>query len=299
MDFTCFDHCLFSCILNCIYWVNNKNYFNSWGTTMIYLSLFSYWKLKMKLFKHHYISIIIIVIMGLLYNFFTERFEPENIKNNYIYYLMFSLNEILFGLTYVLYKYMMHIKFIKCYEILFYEGLIELPLSIIILIITTKIGYIDNFWDYYEQLDSNEVIIFIFITIINFIISLSMCVVDDIFSPFHVFLITILSELILAFINISESDIKISIISIILYIIILLMILIFIEIIELNFCGISEMTKRNIQLRTKTDSMATTMNLLNVDEEENEINYKGYIIELKDVSQNNDLQGRDSLYENK
>ena len=115
---------LFSCILNCIYWVNLTNYFNSWATTIIALTLLAYWRLKMKLFKHHYISIIIIVIIGLLYNYISERFEPENIKNNYMYYIMFSLNEILFSLTYVLYKYMMHIKYIKFYEILFYEGLI-------------------------------------------------------------------------------------------------------------------------------------------------------------------------------
>ena len=52
----------------------------------------------------------------------------------------------------------------------------------------------------------------------------------------------------------------------------------FIEIIELNFCGLSYMTKKNIELRARLDS-----NINNNDEESNssEINYEDYLIKLE------------------
>ena len=55
------------------------------------------------------------------------------------------------------------------------------------------------------------------------------------------------------------------------------MILIFIEIIELNFCGLSYMTKKNIELRAKLDS-ALEVN----DDEKGGIDYEGYLLSLKD-----------------
>ena len=273
------------CILNCIYWVNMSNYFNSWATTIIILSLFSYWILKMKLYKHHYISIISIDIMGILYNVLSNRFDSDIIGDNYKFYLIFSFNEILSYISYVLYKYLMYIKYIKSYEILFYQGLIELPLSIITLIITTSIGKIDNFWDYYEQLDKTEILVFIFLVIINFIYASIIYIIIDIFSPFHIFILNILSEVMTSFLNINEIDIKISIFAIILLIFSMIMSLIFIEVIELNFCDISKMTKRNIHLRSRIDSSDNLNSLKLVDDGES-VDYKGYVIEFRDFTQN-------------
>ena len=125
-------------------------------------------------------------------------------KKNYIFYLVYSFNEILISFNYVLDKYLMDIKYIKSYEILFFDGLIELTLSIITLIITTNIGNIDNFWDYYQQLDLKEVLIFFSIAIFYFIFISLVLTVIDIFSPFHVFLLNNLSEVIIGFYNISN-----------------------------------------------------------------------------------------------
>ena len=280
------------CILNCIYWVNMSNYFNSWATTIIILSLFSYWILKMKLYKHHYISIISIDIMGILYNVLSNRFDSDIIGDNYKFYLIFSFNEILSYISYVLYKYLMYIKYIKSYEILFYQGLIELPLSIITLIITTSIGKIDNFWDYYEQLDKTEILVFIFLVIINFIYTSIIYIIIDIFSPFHIFILNILSEVMTSFLNINEIDIKISIFAIILLIFSMIMSLIFIEVIELNFCDISKMTKRNIHLRAKLEkNLSIENNEKDLIDDEEDIDYKGYLIELRNED-TNELQDK-------
>ena len=102
-----------------------------------------------------------------------------------------------------------------------------------------------------------------------------------------------------------SEDINASIMYIFFVIIGIFMILVFIEIIQLNFCGLSYMTKKNIEERARLDSMENDD--IDIDEEEvtneednEEINKKendkdkegnrftirGYSVELKDL--NND-----------
>ena len=68
------------------------------------------------------------------------------------------VTDIMFSLTFVLYKYYMLIKYINPYEIMFYEGVFELIFSIITLIITTSIDKLDNFVTFFkdERLDALE-----------------------------------------------------------------------------------------------------------------------------------------------
>ena len=94
------------------------------------------------------------MVLGLLYNFINNNFSNKIFKRNYLNVIFIFLSQILFQLTYVLYKYYIIKKYIIIYEIMFYQGLIELLLSIITLIITTKIGYLDKFWDYYNNLNA-------------------------------------------------------------------------------------------------------------------------------------------------
>ena len=56
------------------------NYLNFWPFYIIFLSIFSFLILKNKLYKHHYISIIIITILGLLYNIISNKLSFESIK---------------------------------------------------------------------------------------------------------------------------------------------------------------------------------------------------------------------------
>ena len=106
---------------------------------------------------------------------------------------------IILALEYALYKYCMFIKYIKPYEILFFEGLIVLILSVVTLIITTKFGDIDNFWNYYENLNSKEIIIFISSVLINFFYSILLLLIIDIFSPFYILLVDFIAEYFIIF----------------------------------------------------------------------------------------------------
>ena len=226
----------------------------SWTTVILALALFSYLIFGVKLHKHHYVSIIINVVLSLVADIGTNKYSPENVKKNYLEMILIFFDEILLALTYILDKYLMIQKYIHSYEIMFYEGLIESVLSIITIIITTKIGYLDDFYDYYNNLDSREINIFIFLTISQFAYHLMKFTTIQMFTPYHVLLLSLIYVLITKIIGFDLDDILMSILTIILVIICLITILLFLEIIEFNFYGLSDMTKKNIKLRAKLDS---------------------------------------------
>ena len=244
----------------CLFRINVDNYLNTWGVTIGFMSLFSYKILQIKLFRHHYLCIIIIIIEGISYNIIAHKFYKENITEYYPYYLSFLLTEILFSLVNVLDKYLIYKKYIKAYEILFFQGIIEFILGLITLIVTTKIDEVDNFFDFIRDLDGKEIGLFISFIVLHFLVYTIIITIVDIFSPFHVFLMNILKEFILSFFmdRRNESSIKLTILTLVCIIICLIMILIFIEIIELNFCGLSFMTKKNIELRANLDANVLT-----------------------------------------
>ena len=266
----------FAYIFFCIYWVNYDTYLNLWGVTLPVMSLFSHFILKIKLYKHHYLAIFIVVIFGFSYNIVTHKFSKENIKH-YDSYLVEFMTECLISLMNVMYKYLMDKKYIISYEILFIEGLIEFILGIITLIITTNIGAIDNFWDFIDQIDTSEIIFLIVLTLIQFLLYLVEIIIIDMFSPFHILLINIIREYIIFFIFFDRNELTTSIYCTLGICFCIFMFLVFTEIIELNFLGLSKMTKKNIELRAQTDSMN------NYDDNKSErIESKGYIFDLKD-----------------
>ena len=186
-------------------------------------------------------------------------------------------------------------KYIKSYEILPFEGLIELILGIITLIITTNIGYLDNFNDFIYNLNIKEIFLLILLIVCNFAFYLIEAIIIDIFSPFHVFLIRILLQIIYNFINLKENDLITFIITIIFTLICLFTILVFIEIIELNFLNLSYMTKKNIELRAQLDTNIangeknrTTSGEYDVNFNDNKSSYENELICLDNRVLNNE-----------
>ena len=273
--------------LSSYFWITDKNYINTWPVNIIFMTLFSYWILKTKLYKHHYLAIATIIIFGIIYNIIMDVFTYENITKNYKNYISFFFTEILFSLNYFLIKYLMHIKYMISYEILFYEGVFELALGIITYIITTSINKLDNFIDFCKEIKENplQVLVIIGLIIINLLYNTFLFIIIDAFSPFHIFLSNVLSEFIVfiyAFFEFNENyDYTKIILGFILLILCLFMILVYIEIIELNFCGLSNMTIKNIELRARLDSL---IDKVKSDDNNKKIDLKGneYTIELKE-----------------
>ena len=203
----------------------------------LFLSLFSYKILKYKLFKHHYLSIIIISIsflIPLIINFFSKK---DGLIKNLIFWLVEIVSTALYSLELTIDKYLIFSKYINSYEILFFQGIIELILGVILLIIATKYDFIDNFWDYYNILDKKEVIIIIVLIILNFIYHSLVITIIDILSPTFIFFIPPISYIILIIVSLFGTLFNFSFntkIWFFLLFIFFIMLLIFTETIELN-----------------------------------------------------------------
>ena len=275
-------------IILIFFWVlecqRDLRYLTYWPSNILLIALFSYLLLKMKLYKHHYLIIFIITIIGIACNFISGNFTLVQLKKNYKGYLTYFFAESTMNILYVLYKFFMIKKFIKSYEILFFQGLIDVVIGIITLIITTKIyETFDSFNEYINDLDGAEIGIFIGLMFTNFITYLIYYIIIDIFTPFHIFLLNILSQiLIFSCTGGLESETYIIVLFWILLAICIFMVLVFIEIIQLNFCGLSTMTKMNIEERASKDVGLCTNNDDNATLEQ-KLTYKGYHLELQDM----------------
>ena len=284
-------------------WIQEENYLCYWPTNILLMSLFSLLILKTKLYKHHYLCIIIIVIFGIVHNFISGHFGKEEVKENYKGYLIYLISESIFNVLYVLYKFFMIKKSIKSYGILSFQGLIELILGIIMLAITSKFcPELDNFESYFIGISGSEIAIFLALIVVNFLTFLTIIIIIDIFSPFHIFLLNILSEIITGFFEKTyKRELYKKLLYYIFILIVIFIVLVFIEIIQLNFCGLSRMTKKNIEIRARLDSImpdedfnsykqdnvenvSKTSNIKKNDTEK--INLEDYTIELKEYNNN-------------
>ena len=260
----------------------SESYVNTLQANIVFMAIFAYFILKMKLYRHHYLCITIIVLRSVIYPLIFIFYSQKANQVNYLVSGISFATDIMFSLTFVLYKYYMLIKYINPYEIMFYEGVFELIFSIITLIITTSIDKLDNFVTFFkdERLDSLECFILFSWMVMNFSYVTLLFKVIDIFSPFYLHLSIIISEFIFFFINLENYNIYQKIFYILSILFCSFMILIFIEIVELNFCGLSYMTKKNIEFRARLDCI---MNRNNNDDEDETIDLKDYTIDNRQI----------------
>ena len=107
---------------------------NTWTIYIVFTSLFYYLIFKSKLYRHHYLSIILIILFGLIIDISTKAII-DDANNKPIALVMKYLKEILFSLYNVIAKYVMEKKFVSVYEFSFYIGLFNLIFLIIFAII--------------------------------------------------------------------------------------------------------------------------------------------------------------------
>ena len=246
-----------------IYGVNK----NIWIINIIYFSVFSYFILKTKLYNHQYFSSLIMIIAGIGINIFALR----NMEASQIYQLLMSIFiEANYSFAFVLNKYLIEYYFCSAEELCFYEGLFLLFLNIILLAIfnnyiitedsilstifkTVEFNgkkFLDNYKEYFSEIDPLEIFLFCVYFFNRFIFYYFSFMTIKYYSPSHIILIIIIGEFIFVFLDREIEPWEI-VLNAFLLTIILLMVLIYLEIIELNFCGLDENLKRNIDLRAK------------------------------------------------
>jgi len=270
--------------LSFVYALQIKN--NFWIFNILFLSIFSYFILKEKLYNYQYISLIVIIVLGIILNII-NLYDSEG--NMIIWLPLIFLVEVIYSLVAVLNKYTMEFCYCTPYEISFYQGIFALIVNIALLIFYTKNDiskddykfinkekinynsklYLDNFYDYYEKLNFVEIILFIISSLSRLLFNLFGLFTIKIYTPSHIIILLIIGEISFIF----EDDLKWQLfLNIFVILIILFMFLIFTEIIELNFWGLEVYTKKNIANRAlldKIDNIDDDKD--NSDEDENDV----------------------------
>ena len=98
-------------LLTTLFSLNNS--FNLWNFDIIFFSLFSYLMLKTKFYRHQYVSMIIIIILGLILNI-TETFKYDTENTSGVFEItMIFISEICFSFRLSIVKYNIEKKLLQ------------------------------------------------------------------------------------------------------------------------------------------------------------------------------------------
>jgi len=221
---------------------------NSWILDIAITSLFYYLIFKIKLFKHHYFSIILIVLIGFIIDLSSENLQKDLTSNLFNFFLRL-IREVLYSLGNVINKYLMEKKYVSVYELSVYTGVINSIFFGIMEIIDHFYFDLDDLDAYFSNFNSTEILVMLGLLITQ--LGLYLCTMMTIrnYTPCHVFTILIFGQL-ANYLDFSA----VSIVLIICFVFILFISLIFNEIIEINFWGLSDNTKKNIIARSEAEN---------------------------------------------
>ena len=239
---------------------------NIWITYILFSSIFYYLIFKAKLFNYHYLSIIIILLTGLIIDIVENNFE-EDWSTDKKGFIISIIRLILLPFNFVIIKYTIEKKFVSPYEIGFYTGIINLILFIIFAILDYKFLHWNENYDFINNFKSTEILYMLGLLVSNFFVFTFCLIIDKNNSPCHIFIMFIFGQ-----IAYFTNQKNVSLVSVIIApVIILFFSLVFNEIIELNFCGLSRNTKRNMASRAKDEIIESNLLKMQTFEGENEI----------------------------
>ena len=219
---------------------------NCWIWYILITSIINILIFKVKLYKHHYLSVVIIILIEIIIDLFLGNLQND-IRNNLLFLLLRFLREILLSLHFVLVKYTMEKKFASVYEMSLFNGIINLIILGIFSILDYFFFGIDNYEEYFNNFNTKELFVILGVMITQLSLNLSLLFTIKNNSSFHVFIIFVFGQM--AYINYTIN----SIIIIICLIFVLFLSLIFNEIIEINFWDLSYNTKINIIKRAELE----------------------------------------------
>ena len=258
---------------------------NAWIWYILIASIFYYLMFKVRLYKHHYLSIFFIIVIGTVIDLTTEAIivdannEPLALVSKYI-------KEILFSLYNVIAKYVMEKKYISVYEFSFYIGFFNLIVLIIFSIFDYYFFHIySNYGDILSNLGGIEILKVLGVLFTQVGINLGTLFTTKNCSPCHLFIIFVFGQ-VAYYINFDiYRGLVISCL-----IIILFFSLIFSEIIEINLFGLSHNTKRNIIGRSESEILAKNETIEEMDENpielKNDINITENINNFENINNN-------------
>ena len=241
---------------------------NYWILNIFITSIFYYLIFKIKLYKHHYLSMILIIVIGIILDLVLENLQYD--INELKFVLLRLLREILYSSTIVLIKYLFEKKFCSIYEISLSNGIMNAILFIILAIFDYYFFKLDNFIEYFDKFGNQEILVIIGLMITQLGLYICTLIINKTNSPCHVFIIFVFGQL-AYYVDFSKIS---KIFIIVCLLLILFMLLIFNEIIEINCFGLEKNTKKNIMKRARTESDDLLINNIKLIKDEEEKDFE-------------------------
>ena len=235
--------------------------------------------LKLIFYKHQYISIIIITIIGLIKtsisSFINRSFDYKTLILEVIIY---TLNGIIYGYL----KGLMEYKLFSPYKCGYAIGLINSILLIIIYFIVSytpcnleflceEEDHLDNVYSLFKDINYKEILILISYSLLCGIDFLLINTIMNNLTLYHILIVFHIEQFINKIVYLEDKIDRIATISY--FIVELIFIFVFLEIIEINFCKLNKDLKRKIQerasLEAKSANSSIEEELIFVDEEKN------------------------------
>ena len=227
----------------------------------LYLFIFFRVFHKIIFHKHQYISLIIIILMGLIKFFYKIMFNEQNFDFYLIGFIIFfpliDSTNIYFFQKYMIYNY--YSPFFICLLIGIIYLIISIPLFVIFYYIDC--GKSDLCELLSKQVELPDIgtlfillIVLIFYSILYALQHFIKLLTIDSFSVFHLILVVTCGEVInFIFGMINKFDYSDLILTFVTFCFEILGVLVFIERIELNFCGLESNLKKNIIFRERKE----------------------------------------------
>jgi hypothetical protein len=234
----------------------SENLSSKEGIEIIFLTLVSFLLLKHKYFIHHYFAIGAFIILTLVIDFMLKNFESFSKKN--LIEIFINIIIILAEVIYLCYtKYMIDKQFRYYWNIMFFIGIslaISNTLAVIIILITPReraSSFFIEFWDYFDSVPVGIIISkFIIFFILELIFNILRILTIFYLSPEYMLITTNLSKI---YVILAKNPNDNKYYCIIFFILQIFSLMIYLEILELNFCGLNQNTKRSIQSRELDD----------------------------------------------
>ena len=260
----------------------------------LYLTIFiiNIFMFKNSYYKHQYISITIIIVLGIIESSFKYSKNNYNFKDIIFILFLIIITNISLGFYISCSKILIDRYYFSPYKICYLIGLVNGSIFLIISIILSFIPcpnsfcllkynneyYFDNYKYFFTKLNLKQQIGFLINSPTNIIYIIFINLIIEKYTICHTFLLYKMLELINYIFGLIDEDNKNYLIIILMYIIIALdifFILVFLEIIELKFCGLNKYIKKNIKKRAIEDVNEALTNKKEIFEIDNDyfINY--------------------------
>ena len=287
--FVCFCFAIYKETQNLLFYFGYQP-LDYWTFEVIFTFLLMKKYFEIDIYKHHICSIIMISIICTFLLFAASFFPNSNEGNQYefveeqlgnylfifIFILIFMFISFIYSFTRNFSKVLMQTKYVSQYILIFFIGITGLIFSIIISLITYFCGKDDNFISYFEALsthNTSDILLDLLLISPLFMFFQFMQIYFEILTiyylnPMYCLLLNNIcygiQRLVLFLFNIKMEYFVYFLLCEISEIVAIIGYTIYLEIIELNFCGLSDNIKRKIIIKGEKE-----FNKLNEDKIEN------------------------------